>query len=82
MQPYHSYYNYPQAKYPQANQIEAMYQNAQPYNDKQFLLTTFQGRANYIRVFLNLPHSEKLKLFLLVEEQKMYGHIKDQQAYK
>ena len=55
-------YQQPQAPYqphPQSQQlpnIQAMYNTVQPYNNKEFLLSIFGNKMDYIQVFLSLPH--------------------------
>ena len=77
MNPYsQNQYMYPQSGYqyghqgsqqyqqPQFN-IQAMYSNVQPYNNQEFLLTTFGNNIDYIKVFLTLSHEDKLMLYML-----------------
>ena len=94
MNPYQpNQYAYPQQGYqyaPQAQQqyqqpqfnIQAMYSSVQPYNDKEFLLNTFGNKVDFIRVFLTLSHEDKLMLYMLTEEKKIYGEIRDKQNYQ
>lgn len=59
----------PHPHYPpqQPASIESMYSHVQPYLSKEFLLSVFGSKADYMRVFLTLPHEDKLKLYLLTE---------------
>jgi hypothetical protein len=85
MNPYNTNPNmYPQQQYhyglpgqqqyqqPQFN-IQAMYSNVQPYNNQEFLLSVFGNKVDYIKVFLTLSHEDKLMLYMLTEEKKIYG---------
>lgn len=61
----------PASQYRQApqpmNSIESMYTTVQPYYSKDFLLTTFGNKPDYIKMFLTLSHEDKLKMYLLME---------------
>jgi hypothetical protein len=45
--------------------ISAMYNTVQPYNNEEFLVSTFGRRPDYIRVFLSLSHDDKLMMYML-----------------
>jgi hypothetical protein len=64
------------------NSIESMYTTVQPYYNKDFLLSVFGNKPDYIQIFLTLSHEDKLKLYLLMEEKKIYGEITDKEAYQ
>lgn len=49
---------------------------------KEFLLATFGNKPEYIQIFLTLPHEDKLKMYLLMEEKKMYGEMTDKEGYQ
>jgi len=66
---------------PQFN-IQAMYSGVQPYNNQEFLLSVFGNKIEYIKVFLTLSHEDKLMLYMLTEERKMYGEIRDKENYQ
>lgn len=73
----------PQQMAPQPiNSIESMYTTVQPYMNKEFLLGTFGSKAEYIQIFLTLPHEDKLKMYLLMEEKKIYGEMTDKVSYQ
>ena len=62
--------------------IQAMYSGVQPYNNQEFLLSTFSNNIDYIKVFLTLSHEDKLMLYMLTEEKKLYGEIRDRENYQ
>ena len=62
--------------------IQAMYTTVQPYNSQEFLLNTVGNKIDYIKVFLTLPHEDKLMMYMLTEEKKMYGEIRDKDNYQ
>ena len=76
---------YPQPMAAQQNpnfNIQALYTSVQPYNSEQFLLNTFGNKIDYIKVFLTLSHEDKLMMYMLTEERKLYGEIRDKQNYQ
>jgi hypothetical protein len=58
-----------------------MYTTVQPYMSKEFLVATFGNKPEYIQIFLTLPHEDKLKMYLLMEEKKIYGEMSDKEGY-
>lgn len=64
------------------NSIESMYTTVQPYYNKDFLLATFGNKPEYIQIFLTLSHQDKLKMYLLMQQKKIYGEISDKEAYQ
>lgn len=64
------------------NSIESMYTTVQPYYNKQFLLATFGSKPEYIQIFLTLSHEDKLKMYLLMQQKKIYGEMSDKEAYQ
>lgn len=47
---------YAQPAQPQPVNIESIYTTVQPYYNKEFLLTTFGNKPEYIQIFLTLSH--------------------------